>query len=119
MKISLPFEQRFYRCEQGAKVRLLAQSFDSRLPGLLLELPRGVNRNHQNWGVGMLLQELAPGFKTIHLGHYEIHYRKIRGVFRPLLESAATVFGFTDNYPVVLLFEHTSQLGADHGVIID
>ena len=46
MKISLPFEQCFYRCEKGAKVRLLAQSFDSRLLSLLLELPRGVNRNH-------------------------------------------------------------------------
>ena len=67
----------------------------------------------------MLLRELAPGFETIHLGHYEIHYREIGGVFSPLLESAATVFGFTDHYPIVLLFEHTPQLGADHGVIID
>jgi hypothetical protein len=67
----------------------------------------------------MLLRELAPGFETIHLGHYEIHYRKIRGVFSPLLESAATVFGFTNYYPVFLLFEDTPELRADHGVIID
>jgi hypothetical protein len=119
VEVGFAFKQFFDCGVDGAKIRFTAEAFDSGSFGLLLELLGGVDGDHEDRGVGMLLRELATGFEAIHFRHHEIHDGEVGRVFAPVLDSAAAVFGFADHNPVVLLFERGPKLGPNHRIIVN
>jgi hypothetical protein len=114
----LTAKQRFDGCKHGTEIGFGYEAFDSRFPGLVLELGAGIDRDHKNRRPGMLMGQLPGGFQAIHFRHYEIHEGEMGSMFIPCLNGAASVLGLSDDYPLILPFEDGTKMRANHRIVI-
>ena len=66
----------------------------------------------------MLMGQLPGRFQAIHFRHYEIHDGEMGSMLIPFLEGAATILGLSDDYPLILLLEDGTKMGANHRIVI-
>ena len=86
--------------------------------GLVFELRRHVQGDHENRNLGRLSSDFPCGVQAVHYGHLEIEYdyvgRGLLGSFYGFLAVGC----LTANLPRVLLFQKSSQASAHELAIV-
>ena len=117
-EISPLAKDRIHGLNNGADVRFQADAADAHFSGLLGQLFREMNCDHQDRNFRKELRDLPGNVNPIQIGHLEVQQDHIGRMFLHPLYRFSSCRSFITDSPSALLFEEASKIVSYRRVVV-